>query len=610
MSLPSKPKNKSANLKTLHRSITECFDLSELKTLCLGLSIDFENLSGSNKNDKIRELITYVIRHGQLTKLLEELREERPHQPWPSADDLPQNKHFPFINGPGDVKGYFFQFGPIAVVGFFLAPLLLLGASYYIYLVNSPSQSVTQVTIHTVSGAGDAVANAKVLLLYQGAPLSQYTDSNGVAIFSVSSTNEDAHIIIEHEAYKIYEQLIPLSQNAAFDFQLEPKAADNQNVLVRAIDESTNNPIEGAQVLLIVAGQIFEDATDANGIANFTLALLGQTVDAELQVTTGAYETSFKTVTLQPERVQDVRLNPRTQEIVGIYEPELTTIAGLIEKEAEAVLTNNFALVEQIFAPEAVKIYAATGEEWNARDRYAATFELEDHLEITHANINIEIQGNVAVAINDTCGAFIDGNNQRFTYSGPRSDRWEFTQDENGRWWITSLTFGLVPPAERFTYGFEEGRPGCWSVRLDNNVPQGHPTSYTDELAYEGGGSLRFSFNLSETPAHRAQIKYENMPFAGSFSAYVYAPPDAPHDLIASFYAMEFAQDPWKYHGIDTGEGQIVQLAPGEWTEVRWTGDVAGWQTPVHLLGMEIRQEGDGSYNGYVLIDNIVINGR
>jgi hypothetical protein len=610
MSRPSTPISKSANLKTLHGLISQCFDLSELKTLCLGLSIDIENLSGSNKNDKVRELINYVVRRGQLTRLLEELREVRPNQSWPSVDDLPQKKRFPFINGLGDVKGYFFQFGAIAIVGFFLASGLLLGVGYYIYLVSAPSQRATQVTIHTVGELGEAVANAKVLLFYQGAPLSQFTDSNGVAVFSVASENGDAHIVIEHEAYKIYEQQIPLLQNQAFDFQLEPKASDNQDVLVRVIDDSTNNPIEGAHVLLIVAGQIFEDDTDANGLSSFTLGQMRQTVDVELQVTTAAYETSFKTVTLQPDRVQDVRLNPRTQEIVGIYEPESTTIVGLIEKEAEAVLSKNFALVEEIFAPEAVKIYAATGESWNARDRYAATFELEDHLEITHANVDIEIHGNEAVATNDTCGTFIDVNNQRFTYSGPRSDRWEFAQDENGRWWITSLTFGIVPPAERFTYGFEEGMPGCWSVRLDNNVPQGHPTSFTDDLAHEGNGSLHFSFNLAETPGHRAQIRYENMPFAGSFSAYVYIPPDAPNDLIASFYAMEFAHDPWNYHGVDTGEGQIVELVPGAWTEVRWTGNVTGWQIPVHLLGIEIRQEGEGSYNGYVLIDDIVINGR
>ncbi|MCC6604431.1 MAG: hypothetical protein IT327_14555 [Anaerolineae bacterium] len=610
MSLSSKPTNKSVNLKTLHRSISDCFDLSELKTLCLGRSIDIETLSGSNKNDKIRELITHVIRRGELPGLLADLREERPNQSWPSVDDLPQNKHFPFINGLGDVSGCFFQFGTVGAVGLFLAPGLLLGVIYFIYLLTTASQSGTQVTIHTVGESGEALANAKVLLFYQGAPLSQFTDSNGVAVFSVASDHKAAHIIIEHEAYKIYEQQIPLLQNQSFDVQLEPKAADNQNTLVRVIDDSTNNPIEGAHVLLIVAGQIFEDDTDVNGLSSFILGQLRQTVDVELQVTTEAYETSFKTVTLQPDRVQDVRLNPRTQEIVGIYEPESTTIAGLIEKEAEAVLTQNFALVADIFAPEAIKIYAVTGETWNARDRYATTFELEDHLEIIHTNMDIEIQGNRAVATNDTCGVFIDVNNQRFTYSGPKSDRWEFTQDENGRWWITSLTFGLVPPAEHFTYGFEEGSPGCWSVRLDNNVPQGHPPSFTDDLVYEGNGALHFSFNLAETSAHRAQIKYENMPFAGSFSAYVYTPPDAPHNLIASFYAMEFAQDPWNYHGIDTGEGQIVELIPGEWTEVRWIGDVAGWPSPVHLLGIEIRQQSEGSYNGYVLVDNIVINGR
>ncbi len=91
-----------------------------------------------------------------------------------------------------------------------------------------------------------------------------------------------------------------------------------------------------------------------------------------------------------------------------------------------------------------------------------------------------------------------------------------------------------MPTAERFAYGFEEGTHSCWSVRLDNNVSQGNPTSYTADLAYEGNGALRFSFNLSATPAHRAQIKYENMPFAGTFSARVCRQTHL--KIVASFY--------------------------------------------------------------------------
>ncbi|MBK8900556.1 MAG: hypothetical protein IPM53_05190 [Anaerolineaceae bacterium] len=607
MSIQFDPKNKSANLRILHRLISERFDLSELKTLCLGLDIDFENLSGTNKNDKIRELITYMIRREELATLLKALQAERPVQVWPTLGALPPNRRFLFIDGPGDVKGWFFQFGTMATVVLFLVVLCL--AAVIVYLaIDLPTRG--RVTIYVTGETGEAVANAKVLLFYQGAPLSQFTDSNGVAVFAVESDRGEARILVEHEDYKIYEQSVSLPQRQDLKLPLERKELGNRNVIVRVIDESTNDPIEGAKVVLIVAGDIFEDATDSNGISSFNLAFSGPTVEAELQVATAAYETSFKTVALQAERVQDVWLNPRTQGIVGVYELESTIIVGLIEKEAEAVQSKSQALIEEIFAPDAVKINAATSEQWNARSRYAETLALEDHFEITHANIDVQINGNEAVATNDSCGAFTDSSGQTFVYSGPKSDRWEFERDENGRWWITSLTFAIVPTAERFTYGFEEGTHSCWSVRVDNDVPQGNPPDYTAERAHEGNGALHFSFDLADIPSHRAQIKYENMPFAGTFSAYVYVPPDAPPDLIASFYAMEYAHDPWNYHGIDTGEGQIVELVPGDWTEVQWSGDVSGWAIPVHLLGLEIRQEGEANYNGYVLVDTIVINGR
>jgi len=289
------------------------------------------------------------------------------------------------------------------------------------------------------------------------------------------------------------------------------------------------------------------------------------------------------------------------------------TIAALIEKEATAVLTKDFELIEEIFAPDASKTDASKSppQVWKARDRYRETFESEDHHEVNHTNLKIEINGDMATVTNDSCGRFTDkATNQEFSYSSPQSDKWTFERDDNGRWWITDLSYNIQSKNPDHLYEFEDETDGCWRVRIDHDEPQGDPPMPYSEKGYESDGSLKFPFNLSEISNKRAQVMHENMPFAGELSAEVYIPEEAPDDLEASFFAMELDHDPWNYHGLDNGEGQIHQLIPGQWTEVHWKGDVSLWEPIVHLLGIEIRRESGGVHEGYVLIDNIYIKSK
>ena len=77
-------------------------------------------------------------------------------------------------------------------------------------------------------------------------------------------------------------------------------------------------------------------------------------------------------------------------------------------------------------------------------------------------------------------------------------------------------------------------------------------------------------------------------------------------DLVAGFFAMELDHTPWNYHDAD----QIVQLTPGQWTQITWNVDTSNWVQPLHLLGIEVRRASGGSYNGYVLIDDVLIQSR
>ncbi len=63
----------------LLRVLIELFSEQELRDLCFELRLDYENLEGSAKKDKARELINYFFRRRRLNVLITVFREHRPH---------------------------------------------------------------------------------------------------------------------------------------------------------------------------------------------------------------------------------------------------------------------------------------------------------------------------------------------------------------------------------------------------------------------------------------------------------------------------------------------------------------------------------------------------
>ena len=283
------------------------------------------------------------------------------------------------------------------------------------------------------------------------------------------------------------------------------------------------------------------------------------------------------------------------------------TVVSLIATEREAVLAEDVDLIQAIFAPDATRTDAVTSQSWNAIEYYVGAFETEEHLEITHTNFDVTVAGDEAMVTSDSCGLLrFTATGQESAYNCPQCDRWTFSRDADGRWWITGVTVSLVSAAPTHQYTFEDGTAGCWTVRFDEGELQGQMPVFTTEAAYAGQGALRFAFDLGGISTHRAQTIRYNMPFAGQASAYVYAPPGVPADLEAGFFAMELDHAPWNYHAAD----QVSRLAPGTWTRITWDVDTAGWVQPVHLFGIEVRRAGGDSCDGYVLIDEVFIKSR
>ena len=66
----------------LRQILTNYFDMSELRTLCFDLGVDYESLPGDGKGDKARELVAYFERRGYFSRLVEACYKLRPQAPW------------------------------------------------------------------------------------------------------------------------------------------------------------------------------------------------------------------------------------------------------------------------------------------------------------------------------------------------------------------------------------------------------------------------------------------------------------------------------------------------------------------------------------------------
>ena len=66
------------DLRALRLALSAAFDLRELKILISDLGLDWDNISGEIKDEKIVELVRHMKRRKSLNKLIEFVRGERP----------------------------------------------------------------------------------------------------------------------------------------------------------------------------------------------------------------------------------------------------------------------------------------------------------------------------------------------------------------------------------------------------------------------------------------------------------------------------------------------------------------------------------------------------
>lgn len=76
-----------SDILQLYRKMEPLFNDSELRGLCFDLDVDYEGLSGENRLERLRELITYMNRRQRLPDLVNRCQELRPKKNW-DVDNL------------------------------------------------------------------------------------------------------------------------------------------------------------------------------------------------------------------------------------------------------------------------------------------------------------------------------------------------------------------------------------------------------------------------------------------------------------------------------------------------------------------------------------------
>jgi hypothetical protein len=74
-------------LVDLRQIFTNRFSEGELRALCFDLGVDYNNLPGQGRSDKVIELISFLERRRRIPELVNVLKQLRPDISWPEQPE-------------------------------------------------------------------------------------------------------------------------------------------------------------------------------------------------------------------------------------------------------------------------------------------------------------------------------------------------------------------------------------------------------------------------------------------------------------------------------------------------------------------------------------------
>lgn len=196
---------------------------------------------------------------------------------------------------------------------------VIAGLTVFILKPWKPREAETLVRVADQSG--ESIPRAGILVMLENElPATHYSDSNGIASFNLilQSGKMDVRLIVESPQHQIFDRNFELPTKEAIDVKLLEPNPESGSVVIRVVNDQTGRTITNAEIVLIVEGNIYRNATDSFGITKFLLPFPDGKVDSRISVELDDFKTNDQRITLLPNRVQDVRLDPveRTIEVV------------------------------------------------------------------------------------------------------------------------------------------------------------------------------------------------------------------------------------------------------------------------------------------------------
>lgn len=194
--------------------------------------------------------------------------------------------------------------------------------------LNSGGDEQKSITFRVTDISGASVSQAKLILLAGNDVLPpQFTDSSGFAKFIVTET-KDLRVFVESSQYEIFDLIITGNTSDTIEIRLELKDVSKRSVIVRVLDSEINEPINGAEVVLIANGNVYSQSSDSNGITKFIIDFPTDEIDGDISVSSSGFNIEHHRVTLQADRVQDINLNKTTGELtVSFTDPQAPSVS-------------------------------------------------------------------------------------------------------------------------------------------------------------------------------------------------------------------------------------------------------------------------------------------
>lgn len=200
-------------------------------------------------------------------------------------------------------------------IGGGLVALVLVGIGSMIWGRVGTTQTVN-IVVRVTESAGNPISRAGITLLYDGDSTdNKLTDTLGLVRFSEIKASSGATLIVLAEGYQAHEEQVDISQDKTLPVILQRQDSNKRSVLIRVTEAARFSPVQNAEVTLVIGGEIYTDVTDKHGIAHFNLPFEAPTITADLSVSAEGRTTSTQVITLQPDALQDARLDPASQDL-------------------------------------------------------------------------------------------------------------------------------------------------------------------------------------------------------------------------------------------------------------------------------------------------------